>query len=467
MSGPSTFETIAEITLSNEAEVRVYEHGWQSWSPAGLYSSIVGADVSPRPHRAAWQTMGFRPERPAPATGFQGEGLLAVVPADGDDPVRSWVAADPSVAVASIRSERFADRLVIASDGPVRELPRTASIEQALAATGEYLASVTEVRPTRSLGPGWCSWYGYGHDVTDAVIDRTLAIVERERLDVQLLLIDDGHQAEIGDWLQSSGRIRSMRDVAARIRDGGRTAGVWTAPFMVGEHSRIARDHPDWLVRDAIAAPQQWGQVNRILDVTHPDAATHLGHVFRAFVAWGYSFFKLDFLYAGAMPGGRHGDADQIAAYRAGLEIVRDAVGDDATILGCGAPLLPSIGLVDAMRVSPDTDRRVEPPDGDMSQPSMRAARAAARARAWMHGRLWVNDPDCIIADPRSEDRETWAAHLDVYGGLAMSGDALDALDTRGLELTRRLLRPSESVPLAGSPDDGSWTQETNHDSEG
>jgi alpha-galactosidase len=76
-----------------------------------------------------------------------------------------------------------------------------------------------------------------------------------------------------------------------------------------------------------------------------------------------------------------------------------------------------------------------------------------------MHGRLWANDPDCLIARPDVERRELWASHLDAYGGLAISGDPLDALDERGLELTRRILRPSSGVaprwdPFAG-PDQG------------
>ena len=155
------------------------------------------------------------------------------------------------------------------------------------------------------------------------------------------------------------------------------------------------------------------------------------------------------------MAGGRRGNIDPITAYRTGLQIIRAALGDDATIVGCGAPLLPSIGLVDAMRVSPDTDHRLEPPAGDISQPSMRGALSAGRARAWMHGRLWVNDPDCIIASPDADDREKWGEHLGAYGGLAMSGDRLADLDARGLDITRTLLRPSAAEPLRWDPDGG------------
>ncbi len=447
------FETVAEIRLDDPTRARVYEHGWQSWSPSGAYPADLPA--SPRPRRAVWQTMAFRPERSAPSIGFASEGLLAVAEAGVDGPTRLWLAVDPSRAVATIRVRLVEDRLVVSSDGPVTEQPVATSLDAALAGAGDHLAATMSPRPIRALGPGWCSWYGYWHDVTDAAVAENLAIIERERLDVRLVQIDDGYQATIGDWLEPSGRITSMADLAGRIRAGGREAGVWTAPFLVGESSRVAREHPDWLVRETLAAEHHWGQRIRVLDVTHPDAAEHLTHVYRTLGQWGFAFHKLDFLYAGAMVGGRHGDADPIAAYREGLRIIRAAVGDNATILGCGAPLLSSIGLVDAMRVSPDTDHKVEPPDGDISQPSLRGALAAGRARAWMHGRLWVNDPDCLIATPRSEDRETWAAHLAAYGGLALSGDRLGQLDARGLALTRTLLRPASGSLLRWEPESG------------
>jgi alpha-galactosidase len=448
----ATFEVIAEIDVASHPSATVYEGGWQSWSPAGVYPAT--AHASPRPRRELWQTMAFRPERPAPDAGFQGEGLLAVSERGVHGPTRTWLAHDPSVAVASIRARVERGRLIVSADGPVVEHASAPDLDHALASVGARLAATMAARPIRPLGPGWCSWYGYWHEVTDAVVAENMALIDREELPVSLIQIDDGYQASIGDWLEPSGRIKDMAGIAQRIIDGGRQAGVWTAPFMVGADSRLATQHPEWLVKDAVAA-HHWGQRIHVLDVTHPGAAAHLGSVFRTLRSWGFTFHKIDFLYAGAMDGGRHGDAAPLAAYREGLRIIREAVGDDAVILGCGAPLLPSIGLVDAMRISPDTDHHLEPPDGDVSQPSIRGALLAGKARAWMHGRLWVNDPDCIIATPRSQDRERWADHVAAYGALAMSGDRLVGLDARGLEITRALLRPSGAGPVRWLPDDG------------
>jgi alpha-galactosidase len=141
-------------------------------------------------------------------------------------------------------------------------------------------------------------------------------------------------------------------------------------------------------------------------------------------------------MYAGALPGRRREDVSPVAAYREGLRIIRRGAGSGATLVGCGAPLLPSIGLVDAMRVGPDV--LPEPGRGDNDlRGSLRKAIQVTSARAWMNGRLWVNDPDCLVARAGIPDRETWAAHVTAYGGLVVSSDRLDELDERGLELTR------------------------------
>ena len=193
-----------------------------------------------------------------------------------------------------------------------------------------------------------------------------------------------------------------------------------------------------------------------MLDVTHPDAAEHLLEVFRTLRSWGFTYHKIDFLFAGAIPGRRHADASALDAYAEGLRLVREGIGDDAVLLGCGAPLLPSIGKVDAMRISPDIDRSWYPPDGDVSQPSQLGALLAGRARAWQHGRWWVNDPDCLMLRPGIERREEWARYLAAHGGLAVSGDPLGQLDDDGLAWTRELL--TDPAERAGTwhpdPDD-------------
>jgi alpha-galactosidase len=70
--------------------------------------------------------------------------------------------------------------------------------------------------------------------------------------------------------------------------------------------------------------------------------------------AWGFDYLKLDFLYAGALKGKRIKDMPREAAYRECLGVLREAMGADAFFLTCGTPILPAIGLCDAMRIGPD-----------------------------------------------------------------------------------------------------------------
>ena len=141
---------------------------------------------------------------------------------------------------------------------------------------------------------------------------------------------------------------------------------------------------------------------------------------------------------------------DEVAAYRAGLALVREAVGPDVYLVGCGAPLLPSVGLVDAMRVSPDTFHE----GAEDGSAGLRGLMPLA-ARAWMQGRLWVNDPDCVVARPSYRLRERWATEAGRFGGLPSFSDRVADLDDWGLATVRglladgRLRRPALTGPGA------------------
>ena len=173
----------------------------------------------------------------------------------------------------------------------------------------------------------------------------------------------------------------------------------------------------------------------------------------------GFAFHKIDFIYAGAMVGRRREDVTPIEAFRRGLELIREGAGEDSVILGCGAPLLSSIGLVDAMRISPDVMPAWEPDLADISQPGMRSALAAGRARAWMHGRLWVNDPDCVLVRPEVERPDPWQDYVSTLRGLAVSSDPLPRLDAEHLDRTRTLMVPADLAPVGwdawAGPDQG------------
>ena len=180
----------------------------------------------------------------------------------------------------------------------------------------------------------------------------------------------------------------------------------------------------------------QLGQDLLGLDLTHPGARAYLSSVFGRLREAGFDYFKLDFLFTGALDTARHEDLNAVGAYRSGLALIREAVGPGSYLLGCGAPMLPSVGLVDAMRVSPDT---YHPADTEDDQRSLRG-RACVVARAWQHGRFWVNDADCLVARPSFAGRREWAEVVERYSGLRSVSDRIAELDDWGMQTTRRLL---------------------------
>jgi alpha-galactosidase len=402
---------------------RVYEHGWQSWSPTTSYGV---AATSHRPVQPVMQTMCWRPGRPGPVRGFQGEGLLAVDPGTGD-PVRVYAGPDGRTEVPSIRASYADGTLTLGADGQIEETVHHGTIEAALAAWADRYAALVGAPAPRLAPTAWCSWYHYFGSVTEDDVLENLDAAGARDLPLDVIQIDDGWQAEIGDWLTSSGRFASLPALAGRIRRAGRRPGIWIAPFLAGARSELARAHPDWCVGDA---GHNWGQDLTGLDIARAEG--HLREVFATLRSYGFDYFKLDFLYAGALGG--------LDAYRHGLAVIREATGPEAYLLGCGAPILPSVGLLDAMRVSPDVGPAYEPADGDLSRPSQRAATLTTIGRSWQHGRFWVNDPDCLIARPAVERRAEWAQVVERYGGLRASSDRIADLDEWGLATTRRLL---------------------------
>lgn len=434
-----------------EDSATVYEHGRQSWTPSASYPVHARP---PRFHSENSRLMNWRQDTVPPSDAFVGEGLLAVDPGDGGGVVvfSAVHGADP---IPSIRADVHGAEVVVSADGPVLRTADSGGrvVEEALGRWAQEYAAAAGVALREEAPAVWCSWYQYFRKVTEADIVENLAVMGDLGLDIDVVQIDDGYQAEIGDWLMESDRFSSLEALVSRIRGAGRRAGLWLAPFLVSPRSRVYAEHPQWLLVGARGG-FNWGEDQAALDVTHPGAEEYLRTVFHRLRAMGIDYFKLDFLYAGALAG-RHADADAtpLTAYRHGLELIRETIGPESYLLGCGAPILPSVGLVDAMRVSPDTAPRYEPNNGDLSTPSQRAAALTGQARAWQHGRFWANDPDCLLARPQVERREAWAEHVERFGGLRSSSDRLLDLDDWGLETTRRLIRrmPVRPFPVNAS----------------
>ncbi|MBB2748295.1 UNVERIFIED_ORG: alpha-galactosidase [Microbispora rosea subsp. rosea] len=446
----SRFEDVAALGV-DPARARVYAEGWQSWSvTAALPLAVTPYRVTLPNSLVIDCHYGSAPDEGV----FRGEGLLAVDPGDGG-PVHVFGAASAETAasrVPVIEARPRGGQVVIASDTPVHHVQHQGGLEDALARWGAAVAEGAGVRP-RPSPTVWCSWYQYFSEVTQEDVAENLTAMDDLAVPVDVVQIDDGYQAAPGDWLTSSGRFDDLPGLIRRIREHGRRAGIWIAPMVVARKSALYAAHPEWLVTDPasgdpVFAGDVLGGSCAALDLTHPGAADYLADTLRTMRGWGVDYFKIDFVYAGALEGRRHEDVTGVEAYRHGLRLIREAIGPEAYLLGCGAPILPSVGMVDAMRVGPDIAAYWQNPSGHPSEPSQANATRNTVARAWQHGRFWINDPDCLMLRPEVERREDWARTVERYGGLRASSDRLRGLDEWGLETTRRLLTPADPTPL-------------------
>ena len=205
----------------------------------------------------------------------------------------------------------------------------------------------------------WCSWYSLYTAIDEVLLYRTFD--ELGDLPFDVVQVDDGWQVSIGDWKANQKFPSGMAALAEKIKSTGKTAGLWLAPLIAVASSHLFRENPDWFLKDLdgkfVSAGYSWGEPLYALDTTHPEVLDRLATLMKQVRTWGFDYLKLDFLYAGALPGKRHIDMPREVAYRQGLKVMRGAMGVDAYFLTCGAPILPSIGLCDAIRVGPDVAR--------------------------------------------------------------------------------------------------------------
>lgn len=355
--------------------------------------------------------------------------------------------------IALLPGETWALEDLVAQRGPDREALLD-TLSQRIAAHHPRL-------PVAQAPTGWCSWYCYGPEVTEEDIYENLDAIAATMPDLRYVQIDDGYQAFMGDWLDPGDSFSSdMSGLCRAIRERGLEPAIWLAPFIAEENSRLFRTHPEWFVMDDEGNPLRsdrvsFGGWNRgpwyMLDCTHPGARAYVAMVVTAMrEQWGCFYFKLDATMWGALPFGRRHNsrATSIEAYRLGMQAVLEGAGAGGFLLGCNAPVWGSLGAVHAMRVTGDIVR---------NWPVIRSLARECFHRNWQHGRLWVNDPDCVVLENQMEEtlepegkaltRVTpdefsfHAAYIAASGGMVLSGDRIGRLSAHSRGILNKLLQ--------------------------
>ncbi len=313
---------------------------------------------------------------------------------------------------------------------------------------------------------GWCSWYQYFGDLTWRDVLENLEAAHRDRtaFPFEVFQVDDGFQADIGDWTKVQSGYPGLDEIARSITERGFRAGVWTAPTSVAETSEVYGRNPTWTVSESgrpKVSYKAWGKNIHSLDMTHPGVKEWVFQTFQRLRKAGFDYFKIDFLFSAAMPGSRHKNMTPVQAYREGLKTVRKGVGR-SFILGCGAPLLPSAGILDGMRIGEDTAPFWKRTSSGFQGPGAYFAIKNAILRQFMHRRLWINDPDCILLRDKEtgltgNERELYALTSGILDNMIIVSDNLSLVGEEGKRVLGRALglRGGRSRVLGFFEDDG------------
>ena len=463
---PVVLETLSpmvcdEVALGTPPEQFLfYRTGWQSWSPTGATrvsddqlpaGPPVVAPIIRAPHDSGLSS--------AWAAAVRGEGgatlmvgfttafnQLSTVRLTEDGEL--WASCHLEGIAVDPGAEAISELLFVDFGNDEVDLLQTYAAETALR---------MGARRSQSLAAGWCSWYQYFAQVCEEDVLQNLEYLkdgDRDR-EIQVVQLDDGYQADFGDWLLLNDKFpHGLAWLVEQIKQAGFIPGLWLAPFAVSPDSTLYHQHPDWVIRREDGEPLQtwagfdWDRQLYGLDCSNPEARAWLRHVFQTIIhEWGFEYLKLDFLCCGALRGIRFDlGATSVQAYREGLSLIRDIAGD-RYLLGCGAPLLPAVGLVDGMRVGCDIAPFWESDEQDEYKAWPAASNAIRNtiARYWMHNHFWQNDPDCLIvreSDNQLTEAEvqTWATLVGLSGGLIVLSDALPDLGEERLQLIDRVL---------------------------
>lgn len=302
---------------------------------------------------------------------------------------------------------------------------------------------------------GWTSWYRYFNRITYADLTRDLEAVAQSDLPFRYFQIDDGWQREVGDWRDPRPEMQpGMADLARRIREAGLKPGIWLAPFVASRRSALARQHPDWLLRDAGGRPVKagwnpmWGGDFYALDIGRPALREYLsGCLHVAAERWGYDFFKLDFLYAAALR--PEPERTRAQAMSEALEFLYAQL-PRQTILACGVPLGANWGRCEYLRTSGDTHlswrHRAAAWIGHRERPDTLAALHTNLTRWSLGAGAWGQDPDVFILRSHSQNLKPAQQHTlltvnALLGDLLFSSDDPAEYDPERQSILREALK--------------------------
>ena len=275
-----------------------------------------------------------------------------------------------------------------------------ADYEKQLVTYGEAIRKLHHPRIPDETPMGWWSWTAYYANINEGetLVNADWQAAHLKKFGYNFLQVDEGYQYARGEYITPNATQypNGMRALGHHVVGDGLVFGVWTAPFEVTTRAWVYENHKDWLVHNAKGEPipeqMLWRQKSDrryALDTTNPGAQEYLRQTYRTLVReWGVRFIKLDFMDSTAIEGFMYRPhTTALEALRIGLQVIRDAVGEDVILDKDGSPMLTPVGLVDTGRISADTAHSFE---------GTRTAAPGIAARFYMHRNYFIDDPDAF-----------------------------------------------------------------------
>jgi hypothetical protein len=327
----------------------------------------------------------------------------------------------------------------------------------------QYGQTVRVLHKARVSAPtpiGWWSWTAYYFGVNQQTMATNADWLAQnlKEYGYRYFQIDEGYQYARGEYTSADAARfpLGISYIADYTRHNGLTFGLWTAPFEVSERAWVYQHHKEWLVHNAAGQLIHIGHVidNEdalyVLDTTHPGAQEYLKQTYTKFRDWGVRFIKMDFMDDTAVEGAYfRPDTSAMQAQRIGLQIIRNAVGDDVMLDKDGGAMLNPVGFVDAGRISQDTAHSFE---------VTREAASGIAARYYMHRNFFISDPDAFnVSRQHIDDQGQVPLSLDeakvsialsaVSGGMFEIGDDLPTLGASAERMA--LVKNSDLIDMA------------------
>lgn len=286
-----------------------------------------------------------------------------------------------------------------------------------LEAYGRIIRDLHHARVGLPTLMGWWSWtaYYFGLNQGAALTNAQLLAEHLKDFGYNFFHIDEGYQYARGEYTTENATTfpDGMKAFEDKVQHLGLKPGIWTAPFEVSERSWVYQHHKDWLVRNAkdqpihagyvINDPERKRQLDALymLDTTNPGAQNYLRQTYGTLAhEWGIRYIKLDFMDDSAIEGRRYrSNTTAMEAQRIGLQVIREAVGEDVILDKDGSAMLNPVGLVDSGRISQDTGHTFE---------SSHDAATGVAARYYMNRNFYVSDPDAFTVSRQTVDEQEW-----------------------------------------------------------